>query len=73
VRAKKRLIYAQGLIEEIGLEKDRLELIHLAAGTKPTIDRLARDLLAREDLLGPLPEGVRDRGDNGNSYKGVMA
>ncbi len=47
-RARKRLAYAQGLIQEIGLDPERLELIHLAAGTVTTIDKIARELLARE-------------------------
>src|SRR5512136_1735502 len=32
-RARKRLGYAQGLIEEIGLEREHLQFIHLPAGT----------------------------------------
>jgi len=55
VRAKKRLAYVQGLIEEIGLAKDHLELIHLPAGTATTIAQLAEELLAREAFVGPLP------------------
>jgi F420-non-reducing hydrogenase iron-sulfur subunit len=47
-RARKRLTFAQGLIEEIGFKRERLELITLPAGTKTTIDKLARELLARE-------------------------
>jgi F420-non-reducing hydrogenase iron-sulfur subunit len=47
-RARKRLAYAQGLIQEIGLDPERLELIHLTAGTVTTIDKIARELLARE-------------------------
>jgi coenzyme F420-reducing hydrogenase delta subunit len=47
-RARKRLVFAQGLIEEIGFKRERLELITLPAGTKTTIDKLARELIARE-------------------------
>jgi len=54
IRARKRLAYAQGLIEEIGLAKDCLELIHVPAGTT-TIDKLVKELFAREDFTGPLP------------------
>jgi coenzyme F420-reducing hydrogenase delta subunit len=54
-RARKRLAYTQGLIGQIGLESERLELIHLAAGTITTIDKLARELLAREATIGPSP------------------
>jgi coenzyme F420-reducing hydrogenase delta subunit len=58
IRAKKRLAYAQGLIEEIGLAKDHLELIHVLAGTTTTIAQLAEELLAREAFVGPLPVDV---------------
>ena len=49
LRAKKRIAYAQSLIEEIGLERERLELIITPPGKRLTIDELARELLARED------------------------
>jgi len=49
IRAKKRIAYAQSLIEEIGLERNRLELIVTTAGKRLTIDELAREILARAD------------------------
>jgi coenzyme F420-reducing hydrogenase delta subunit len=49
LRARKRLTFTQGLIEEIGFERERLELINVPAGIKTTIDELARGLLAREE------------------------
>ncbi len=61
-RARKRLAFAQGLIEEIGLERERLELIHLETGTKTTIDELAQGLLAREALVGPSPVAPMNKG-----------
>lgn len=45
IRARKRLLYTQNLIEEIGLERGMLELIHLKAGDNYTIDKLTRELL----------------------------
>jgi coenzyme F420-reducing hydrogenase delta subunit len=48
VRTRKRLAYVQGLIEEIGMRKDRLEVIQLAAGTATTIDRLTREILGQK-------------------------
>lgn len=63
IRAKKRLAYAQGLIEEIGLAKECLELIHVPAEKTTTIDKLAREILARDAFVGPLP--VKDRGQEG--------
>jgi F420-non-reducing hydrogenase iron-sulfur subunit len=55
IRAKKRVAFARGLIEEIGLEGERLELINVAKGNDTTIDKLARELLAREATVGPSP------------------
>lgn len=55
VRAKKRIAYTQGLIEEIGLERERLELIVTSAGNPVTVDELAHELLAREASIGPSP------------------
>jgi len=54
-RATKRIAYTQGLIKEIGLEPERLELIKTPASSTLTIDRLARDLLDRDDTVGPSP------------------
>ena len=54
IRARKRLAYTQGLIEEIGLAKERLEFIHLPAGTTTTIAQIAGELLAREAFVGAL-------------------
>ncbi len=56
LRAKKRVAYARSLIEEIGLERERLELIVTSAGNRATIDELARDLLAREVSIGTSPK-----------------
>lgn len=47
-RARKRLKYTQGLLEEIGLEKERLELIHLEKGVSVKIDEFVRGLLNKE-------------------------
>jgi F420-non-reducing hydrogenase iron-sulfur subunit len=55
IRAKKRVAFARGLIEEIGLEGERLELIYVARESDTTIDKLARELLAREATVGPSP------------------
>ena len=54
-RATKRLAYTQGLIKEIGLEPERLELIRTHGSSTLTIDRLARELLDRDDKVGPSP------------------
>jgi F420-non-reducing hydrogenase iron-sulfur subunit len=55
LRARKRIAYTQGLIEEIGLERERLELLVMAAGQTVTIDELGRQLFAREARVAPSP------------------
>ena len=55
LRARKRVAYTQGLIEEIGLERERLEIVVTTAGSPVTIDARARELLAREACVGPSP------------------
>jgi F420-non-reducing hydrogenase iron-sulfur subunit len=45
IRARKRLLYTQGLAEEIGIKREVLELIHLKQGTEITIDKLTRELI----------------------------
>ncbi|MEI6153915.1 MAG: hypothetical protein WCQ90_07495, partial [Deltaproteobacteria bacterium] len=54
-RARKRLAFAQGLIEEIGLEPHRLELIQATQSDRLTIDQRAHELLSREAAFGPNP------------------
>jgi F420-non-reducing hydrogenase iron-sulfur subunit len=61
IRARKRLSYVQGLIEEIGLEKDRLEIIQMAAGTATTIDKLTRDIIERQVLQASAAEDASSR------------
>jgi coenzyme F420-reducing hydrogenase delta subunit len=56
MRAKKRIVYTQSLIEEIGLERERLELIVPTAGKPVTIDELTRGLLACELSIRTSPK-----------------
>jgi coenzyme F420-reducing hydrogenase delta subunit len=59
-RARKRAAFAQRLVSEFGLEADRLEFMEAPAIPSPPIDQVARELLAREIRIAPLPWG-----DNG--------
>ena len=61
LRAQKRVAFTQELIEEIGLERERLELIITSEGSPITIDEMARELLAREASVGPSPVRVSMR------------
>ncbi len=53
-RLKKRLAYAQGLVEEIGIAKESLKFLQLEPGTSTTIDKLARGFLAEKSPAGVL-------------------
>ena len=53
IRAWKRSAYARRLIEEIGLEGERLEVIQ--ANERQTIDEITRSLLTRDIHVGPSP------------------
>lgn len=55
LRAGKRLEFAQDLIQEIGLERQRLELIRSKHGVKTTIHEIAQEILMREATVGPSP------------------
>jgi coenzyme F420-reducing hydrogenase delta subunit len=61
IRAQKRITYVQELIEEIGLEPERLELIITPEGNSFTIDEMAREILDREALVGPSPVRIQIR------------
>lgn len=58
LRAQKRIVFTQELIEEIGLERERLELIITSAGNPANIDKMVRELLDREASVGPSPVKV---------------
>lgn len=61
LRAQKRIAFTQDLIEEIGLERERLELIITSEGNPSTIDEIARGILALEASVGPSPVRVSMR------------
>jgi coenzyme F420-reducing hydrogenase delta subunit len=55
LRAKKRLEFAQKLVEEIGLEPERFELVNVASLSPTSVDAIARDLINREHKLAASP------------------
>jgi F420-non-reducing hydrogenase iron-sulfur subunit len=52
-RAWKRIAYARKLVQEIGLDPDRLKLVVTQPPLPKQIDRLIRDLLAQAPSMGP--------------------
>ncbi|MBP6940471.1 MAG: hydrogenase iron-sulfur subunit [Syntrophorhabdaceae bacterium] len=55
LRAKKRVQYAQKLIEEIGLGGARIELINKTAAMPADIGAIAKELLARDAKVSTSP------------------
>lgn len=54
-RAKKRVEYTQTLLEEIGLEKERLEMYNLSSSMGQKFAEIAREMTERIKSLGPSP------------------
>jgi F420-non-reducing hydrogenase iron-sulfur subunit len=62
LRAKKRVEFAQKLIEEIGLEPERFELVHAASPGPASIDAVARELIEREQRFTVSPLNAKKDG-----------
>ena len=55
LRAKKRVQYAKGLLDEIGLGGERLEMFNMSAGEGPKFAAAADTMTARVKEMGPSP------------------
>jgi len=55
IRAKSRLSYAHGKLEKIGLEKERLEICHLATNSGVRFAEALRSKAEELKRLGPNP------------------
>jgi F420-non-reducing hydrogenase iron-sulfur subunit len=55
VRAERRVAYAKSLLEEIGLEPDRLEMRFVSSAMGREFAQLATDMTERIKELGPNP------------------
>ena len=56
IRAKKKVGYTQGLLSEIGIEKERLEMFNLSASQGKKFAQIANEFTERIKKLG---EGVK--------------
>ena len=62
LRARKRVERAKQLLEEIGLERERLEMYNLSSAEGPRFAEFIREMTERLRRLGPSPlrkEGVK--------------
>jgi F420-non-reducing hydrogenase iron-sulfur subunit len=61
LKTKKRVQYVKKLLEEIGIEPERVEMFNLSSGEGPRFAEIARDMQERIKALGPSP--VRSQKD----------
>jgi coenzyme F420-reducing hydrogenase delta subunit len=59
-RARERVEYVQTLLEEIGLEGDRVRMYNLTSGEGPTFAAYAKEMTEHIRSLGPNPLGNYD-------------
>ncbi len=63
LRARRRVEYVKGLLEETGLGGGRLEMFNMSASQGQRFAEVAREMTDRIRLLGPSPvKGAKDRG-----------
>ena len=55
LRAKKRVIYVQEILEKIGMEPERVAMYNLSAGEGPRFAELAREMTEKVKELGSSP------------------
>jgi coenzyme F420-reducing hydrogenase delta subunit len=55
LRAKKRVKQAKKLLEEVGLEADRVEMFNLGASDAPRFASACNEMTERARRLGPNP------------------
>jgi coenzyme F420-reducing hydrogenase delta subunit len=54
-RARERVNYVRSLLDEIGLEADRVRMYNLSSGEGPTFAAYAREMTEHIKALGPNP------------------
>ena len=55
LKAKKRVQYVKHILEEIGIEPERVEMFNLSAGEGPRFVEIAKEMVERAKKLGPSP------------------
>ena len=60
-RARERVNYVRMLLEEIGLEADRVRMYNLSSGEGPTFAAYAREMTENIKALGPNPIKEKDK------------
>ena len=55
LRAKERVEFTKTLLEEVGLERERVRMYNLSAAEGPTFAKFAREMTEHIRSLGPNP------------------
>ena len=59
IRARERVNHARRLLEEIGMEGDRVRMYNLSSGEGPTFAAYAREMTEHIKTLGPNPLKIK--------------
>ncbi len=55
LKAKRKVQYVKKVLEEIGIEPERVEMFNLSSGEGPRFAEIAREMVERIKELGPSP------------------
>ena len=61
LKARKRVNYVKKVLEELGIEPERVEMFNLSAGEGPRFVEIAREMAERIQELGPSPLNVQEK------------
>jgi coenzyme F420-reducing hydrogenase delta subunit len=59
LKAKKRVAYVKGVLKDLGMEPERVEMFNLSAGQGPRFAEIAREMVDRIKTLGPSPLNLK--------------
>ena len=59
LKARKRVEYVKKILEEVGIEPERVEMFNLSAGEGPRFAEIAAEMTNRIKELGPSPVNAR--------------
>ena len=60
LKAKKRVQYVKKVLEEVGIEPERVEMFNLSAGEGTRFAEIANEMFNRIKELGPSPLRLKD-------------
>ena len=59
LKAKKRVLYVKKVLQDLGIEPERVEMFNLSAGEGPRFAEIAREMVERVKALGPSPVKIK--------------